>query len=61
MLHTPYERGHAHGTTTATILVVGAGASGLAFALTCAVAGHRVRIIEKRPQRLLDPDKRCGG
>jgi 2-polyprenyl-6-methoxyphenol hydroxylase-like FAD-dependent oxidoreductase len=35
------------------ILVVGAGASGLAFALTCAAAGVNVRIIEKRPQRSL--------
>jgi len=35
------------------ILVVGAGASGLAFALTCAVNGVNVRIIEKRPARAL--------
>ena len=35
------------------ILVIGAGASGLAFALTCAAKGVRVRIVEKRPQRSL--------
>lgn len=33
--------------------MVGAGASGLAFALTCAAAGVNVRIVEKRPQRSL--------
>lgn len=31
--------------------MVGAGASGLAFALTCAAAGVNVRIVDKRPQR----------
>ncbi|QNB07974.1 FAD-dependent monooxygenase [Herbaspirillum frisingense] len=33
------------------ILVIGAGASGLAFALACAHRGLKVRIIEKRPER----------
>ena len=33
------------------ILVVGAGASGLAFALECASRGISVRIIDKRPER----------
>lgn len=35
------------------ILVVGAGASGLAFALECASQGIRVRIIDKRPVRTM--------
>lgn len=34
-----------------SILVVGAGASGLAFALECASRGVAVRIIDKRPHR----------
>ncbi|QFT23022.1 Pentachlorophenol 4-monooxygenase [Pseudomonas sp. THAF187a] len=33
------------------ILVVGAGASGLAFALECAFRGTKVRIVDKRPSR----------
>jgi len=36
---------------TPRILVVGAGASGLAFALECASRGIRVRMIERRPYR----------
>lgn len=39
--------------TAERILVVGAGASGLAFALTCAAGGKYVRIVEKRPNRSL--------
>jgi 2-polyprenyl-6-methoxyphenol hydroxylase-like FAD-dependent oxidoreductase len=35
------------------IIVVGAGAGGLAFALACAHRGVRVRIIDKRPARTL--------
>ena len=35
------------------ILVIGGGASGLAFALTCAAAGVNVRIVDKRPHRSL--------
>ena len=37
--------------TSPNILVVGAGASGLAFALACAHHGLQVRIIDKRPAR----------
>lgn len=37
--------------SSSRILVVGAGASGLAFSLECATRGANVRIIDKRPSR----------
>lgn len=39
--------------SAASFLVIGAGASGLAFALTCAAGDVKVRVVEKRPQRSL--------
>ncbi|WP_199721010.1 FAD-dependent oxidoreductase [Azospirillum cavernae] len=53
MTHFPLISVQKSYASATNFLVVGAGASGLVFALTCAASGIKVRIIEKRSQRAL--------